>query len=84
MFAELFASESIRLLKGTESMSDPVKVAVVVVNYNAGHHLEKCLSRLRDQTRLPEKIIVVDNASSDGSAKNLKGKIFRNRLGSSR
>ena len=55
-------------------MGNSVKVAVVVVNYNAGHHLDNCLARLRDQTRLPEKIIVVDNASSDGSATDLKEK----------
>ena len=36
-------------------MGNPVKVAVVVVNYNAGNHLENCLSRLRDQTLQPFK-----------------------------
>jgi GT2 family glycosyltransferase len=55
-------------------MGNAVKVAVVVVNYNAGNHLEKCLSNLMEQTYTPEKIIVVDNASSDCSAVGIKEK----------
>ena len=43
-------------------------VTVVVVNWNAGGHLERCLSALDRQTCEPDEVIVVDNASRDGSA----------------
>lgn len=37
----------------------------VVVNYNAGHHLEACIRSLRAEGI--DQVVVVDNASSDGS-----------------
>ncbi len=43
------------------------KVAVVVVNWNGGHFLERCLTALLAQTVTPYAIILVDNASTDGS-----------------
>ncbi len=43
-------------------------ISVVIVNWNAGKYLARCLAALGNQTLSPEKIIVVDNASSDGSA----------------
>jgi GT2 family glycosyltransferase len=42
-------------------------VAVVIVNWNAGDLLSRCLEALGRQTRPPDKVIVVDNASSDQS-----------------
>ena len=44
-----------------------VTVAVLVVNWNAGPLLSRCLQSLARQTRLPDRIVIVDNASSDGS-----------------
>jgi GT2 family glycosyltransferase len=44
-----------------------VKVAVLVVNWNAGALLARCLESLARQSRPPDRIVVVDNASSDGS-----------------
>jgi GT2 family glycosyltransferase len=41
-------------------------VTVVIVNYNAGSALLRCLAALRRQT-LPHVVLVVDNASRDGS-----------------
>jgi GT2 family glycosyltransferase len=41
-----------------------IGVAVVVVSYNTREKLWKCLDRIRDQ----DEVIVVDNASVDGSA----------------
>jgi GT2 family glycosyltransferase len=41
-------------------------VAVVIVNYNTREFLRSCLATVRSET--PSKIVVVDNASSDGSA----------------
>jgi len=42
-------------------------VSVITVNWNAGELLERCVSSLLAQTVLPHEIIVVDNASTDGS-----------------
>lgn len=42
-------------------------VSVVIVNWNGERFLERCLSALRAQTLPPDEIILVDNASSDGS-----------------
>jgi len=43
-------------------------VSVVIVNWNGGEMLRRCLTFLSAQTRQPEVVWVVDNASSDGSA----------------
>lgn len=53
-------------------MNHDVKPAVIVVNWNSGTDLLKCLSALRDQTLQPARIVVVDNASTDGSAADLE------------
>ena len=42
-------------------------VAVVIVNWNGGGLLRQCLEALARQRRLPDRIIVVDNGSSDDS-----------------
>jgi len=42
-------------------------VTVVIVNWNSGNHLAKCLDKLCEQTLAPTKMIIVDNASTDGS-----------------
>jgi len=43
-------------------------VSVVVSNYNNGKYLERCLrSLLGQQTRIPFEILLVDDASTDGS-----------------
>lgn len=43
------------------------KVSVVIVNWNGEQFLERCLAALMAQTVKPREIILVDNASSDGS-----------------
>ena len=43
------------------------EVVVIIVNFNSGTLLGECLRHVRAQTRRPERIIVVDNASRDGS-----------------
>lgn len=43
------------------------KVAAVVVTYNRKDLLRKCLQALLRQTRPPDEIIVIDNASTDGT-----------------
>jgi GT2 family glycosyltransferase len=47
-------------------------VAVVVVNWNGEKFLEKCLSALLAQTVKPCEILLVDNASTDGSISAVK------------
>jgi GT2 family glycosyltransferase len=49
----------------------PVKVAVVVPNWNGVDHLADCLDSLLDQS-VPLRVIVVDNGSADGSLKLLE------------
>lgn len=46
---------------------DNPSTAVVIVNWNGRHHLENCLDALSKQSLPPSDIIVVDNASTDGS-----------------
>lgn len=48
--------------------ADRADVSVIVVNWNSGHLLAKCLQHLDAQTVQPRHILVVDNASSDDSA----------------
>jgi GT2 family glycosyltransferase len=45
----------------------PAPVTVVIVNFNGGDHLTRCLECLARQTVIPERIVVIDNASTDGS-----------------
>lgn len=53
--------------------SDPVsedgniRIAVVIVNYDSGPLLQRCLESIAAQTRAPCSVIVVDNCSRDGS-----------------
>ena len=46
-------------------------MAAIVVTYNRYDTLKQCLSTLEAQTRAPDYIIVVDNASPDGTASRL-------------
>jgi GT2 family glycosyltransferase len=51
-------------------MNDAVAIApvtVIIVNWSAGDHLRRCLVHLAGQSRLPERILVIDNGSTDGS-----------------
>lgn len=49
-----------------------LSIAVVIVNHDAGTLLEEALTALDRQTLPPRRVIVVDNASSDGSADGLE------------
>lgn len=42
-------------------------ITVIIVNWNGGELLAECLRRLKAQTIQPARVLVVDNASSDGS-----------------
>ena len=45
-----------------------LRISVIIVNFNSGRRLERCLESLAMQTRPADEVIVVDNGSTDGSA----------------
>jgi GT2 family glycosyltransferase len=44
-----------------------MKIAVLIVNWNGGAWLGRCLQSLARQRRAPDRVLVVDNASTDDS-----------------
>lgn len=52
-----------------------MKLSIIIVNWNAGPLLRKCLDALPTATRLqfPYEVFVVDNASTDDSLKQARG-----------
>jgi GT2 family glycosyltransferase len=54
--------------KGVHLIAPARFISVVVVNYNGLPYLERCLASLAAQTYATFQVIVVDNASTDGSA----------------
>jgi len=44
-----------------------ITIAVIIVNFNSGELLKRCLAALNDQRRAPDRVVVVDNASTDDS-----------------
>jgi rhamnopyranosyl-N-acetylglucosaminyl-diphospho-decaprenol beta-1,3/1,4-galactofuranosyltransferase len=50
-------------------MPVPERVCAVVVTYNRREMLVECLRALQAQSRAPDRILVVDNASTDGTPK---------------
>ena len=59
---------SIELPNTTEQVSESVSVATVTVAFNARHVLPRQIAALSRQTFRINEIIVVDNASTDGTA----------------
>lgn len=60
-------------------------LSAVVINYNHGHYIDQCIQSLLRQTRCPDEIVIVDDASTDNSQEILekfrthpKIRIFRN------
>ena len=56
-------------------MPDPpsvIAVIVVIVAYNAGEHLQRCIDALERQTFQDWRAIVWDNASTDGAVDSLR------------
>jgi GT2 family glycosyltransferase len=59
----------------------PVDVSIVIVNWNARHYLLQCLESIYTTTRKCSfEVIVVDNASTDGSTESLMEKFPQIRL----
>lgn len=44
-----------------------VRISVVIVTFNGRERLTRALASLETQTRVPDEVIVVDNASTDGT-----------------
>ncbi|MGB3625710.1 MAG: glycosyltransferase family 2 protein [Henriciella sp.] len=42
-------------------------VAVIIVSYNSGGYLQSAINHLQHQHRQPDEILIIDNASTDGS-----------------
>ena len=49
-------------------MATVFDLTVIIVNYNGGRYLDRCLQALAAQTAPPRQVVLVDNASTDGSA----------------
>ena len=50
-----------------------MRIAVVIVNWNGGACLHECLQAVASQERRPDRVVVVDNASGDGSLESALG-----------
>jgi len=57
-----------------KNQSQKEKIAAVVVTYNRKDLLKECLDALLNQTRPLDSIILIDNASTDGTPEFLKEK----------
>src|SRR3989442_6736162 len=44
-----------------------MSVAILIVNWNGGGLLRRCLQSVAEQRRRPDHVIVIDNASTDDS-----------------
>jgi GT2 family glycosyltransferase len=63
-----------------ESYDELPLISVIILNWNGEQILESCLLSLRAQTYRPLELIVVDNASTDGSTSLVKAKFPEVRL----
>ncbi len=58
-----------------EEEHEMTTLSIVIVNYNAQEHLENCLESLTSAPpAIPHEIIVVDNASVDGSVQTVRSR----------
>jgi len=51
--------------------ASPFRASVIIVNYNGGDLIQSAIDHLKAQTLKPLEVLVVDNASTDGSADRL-------------
>ena len=50
------------------------KISVIVINFNGKRFLDDCLNSLAHQTYRDYEVIVVDNASQDGSVEHMRSR----------
>jgi len=68
MQATIASYENMREKASLDTESTQITVSIIIVNWNARDYLMQCLASLSgDVCRYPMEIIVVDNASTDGS-----------------
>ena len=51
-----------------------IGAAVVIVNWNGRHYLDRCLGSVLAQVPAPDRVVVVDNGSTDGSIDHLRSR----------
>ena len=57
-----------RLIKNNNSSSgDDLRISVVIINYNYGEFIEKCIHSVLEQSYRPFQIVIVDDGSNDNS-----------------
>jgi GT2 family glycosyltransferase len=54
--------------------------SLIIVNFNAGEALMRCLEAVAAQTVLPERLLLIDNASTDGSLAKARELIASNHI----
>jgi rhamnopyranosyl-N-acetylglucosaminyl-diphospho-decaprenol beta-1,3/1,4-galactofuranosyltransferase len=62
-----------------EKNCDKKKIASIIVTFNRKELLKNCLKSLINQTLLPDLILIIDNASTDGTENLLKEEPWLNR-----
>jgi GT2 family glycosyltransferase len=63
----MHADEQARLATGAGHPETEPEITVIVVNYNGGEYIRRCIASLAAQTFRDFETIIVDNASTDGS-----------------
>lgn len=56
----------------------PPVFSIVMLTFNQWHHTEKCLKSLESYSDRPFELILVDNASTDGTAERLRAYVDKN------
>ena len=62
-------------MSGRSPASVAPSVSAVVINYNGGERTLRCLEALSRQTCAPERIVVVDNGSEDGTPEQIRSRL---------
>ena len=57
-----------------------LKISVIVCAHNEARYLSPCLHSLLAQSRLPDEILVINNASTDETRRGLAGAVCAGRL----
>ena len=63
-----------------ENTPGPKTVAIVILNYKTPDLVVDCLQSLEEQIEPGVDVIVVDNASNDGSAEKIEARIDADRV----